>query len=248
MRAVVFFVNSSAKESITVFDTTLRDGEQTPGISFKFEQKIEIARQLSEIGVHTIEAGFPASSSGEFETVKAISALGLDSHICGLARMKREDVDACISAGVDMVHVFIPTSDVQRIHTINKSREDVLSITDEIVRYVREHCDLCMFSAMDATRTDWDYLMEVLRTAAGAGATIVNIPDTVGVITPSAMKVLIARIADEVPCPIDVHCHNDFGLAVANTIAAVESGASQYRSRSTASASGRATPISRRPS
>jgi 2-isopropylmalate synthase len=214
---------------VTVFDTTLRDGEQTPGIAFKSGQKLEIARQLSEIGVHVIEAGFPASSAAEKETVKAIVDLGLSSKICGLSRSKREDVDAALDCSVDMVHVFIPTSDVQRVHTIKKSREEVLEITDEIVRYVRDHVDLCMFSAMDATRTDWDYLIEVFRTAANAGATIINVPDTVGVITPSAMKILIARIAKDVDCPIDVHCHNDFGLAVANTVAAVESGASQVQ-------------------
>ncbi|MDD1718252.1 MAG: 2-isopropylmalate synthase [Methanoregulaceae archaeon] len=214
---------------MTVFDTTLRDGEQTPGISFKFEQKLEIARQLSAIGVRVIEAGFPASSEAEHDTVKAIADLGLEARVCGLARSRREDVDACLSCGVDMVHVFIPTSDVQRIHTIGKSREEVRAITADIIGYVREHLGSCMFSAMDATRTEWDYLIQVLQTASEAGATIVNVPDTVGVITPSAMKRLIARIADEVPCPIDVHCHNDFGLAVANTIAAVESGASQVQ-------------------
>jgi len=229
MRAVVFFVDSRAKQEITVFDTTLRDGEQTPGISFKFDQKIEIARQLSAIGVHVIEAGFPASSDAEQETVRTIAALGLESYICGLARSRKEDVDACLDCDVDMVHVFIPTSDVQRIHTINKTREEVLEITAGIIAYVREHCDRCMFSAMDATRTDWDYLVQVCKVASDAGATIINIPDTVGVISPSGMKVLIAKIASEVDCPLDVHCHNDFGLAVANTIAGVESGASQVQ-------------------
>jgi 2-isopropylmalate synthase len=130
---------------------------------------------------------------------------------------------------VDMVHVFIPTSDVQRLNTINKTREEVIEITTEIIGYVRDHCSLCMFSAMDATRTDWDYLLRVFRTATDAGATILNVPDTVGVITPSAMKVLITRIVKEVDNLIDVHCHNDFGLAVANTITAVESGASQVQ-------------------
>lgn len=214
---------------MTVFDTTLRDGEQTPGIAFTFEQKLEIARQLSEIGVHLIEAGFPASSKAEKETVAAIEKLGLDAKICGLARMTKADVDTCLDCDVDMVHVFIPTSDIQRIHTINKSRDEVLAISEEIIRYVREHIDLCMFSAMDATRTDWDYLIKVFQTATDAGATIINVPDTVGVISPSAMKQLIRRIARDVACPIDVHCHNDFGLAVANTIAAVESGASQVQ-------------------
>jgi 2-isopropylmalate synthase len=214
---------------VTVFDTTLRDGEQTPGISFTFAQKLDIARQLAGIGVHAIEAGFPASSEGERETVKAIADLGLDSVICGLARSRKEDVDVCIDCGVDMVHVFIPTSEVQRVHTIKKTPEEVLDITREIVSYVRDHCDRCMFSAMDATRTGTEYLIEVFQAAAEAGATIINVPDTVGVYTPTAMKQLIGRIVAEVDCPVDVHCHNDFGLAVANTVTAVEAGASQVQ-------------------
>jgi 2-isopropylmalate synthase len=229
LRGIAFFTDSHSRGEVTVFDTTLRDGEQTPGIAFTFEQKLEIARQLSDIGVHSIEAGFPASSKAEKETVAAIKKLGLEAKICGLARMTKADVDACLDGDVDIVHVFIPTSDIQRINTINKTREEVLSISTEIIHYVRDHVGLCMFSAMDATRTDWDYLMQVFQTAASAGATIINVPDTVGVISPSGMKTLITRIAREVDCPIDVHCHNDFGLAVANTIAAVEAGASQVQ-------------------
>jgi 2-isopropylmalate synthase len=229
LRGIVFFTDSHAHEEVTVFDTTLRDGEQTPGIAFTFEQKLEIAHQLSAIGVHVIEAGFPASSKAENETVTAIKKLGLEAKICGLARSVKADVDVCLDCDVDMVHVFIPTSDIQRINTINKSREEVLEITGDIIRYIREHTSQCMFSAMDATRTDWDYLIQVFRTAADAGATIINVPDTVGIISPSGMKTLVTRIASEVDCPIDVHCHNDFGLAVANTIAAVEAGASQVQ-------------------
>jgi 2-isopropylmalate synthase len=229
LRGIAFFTDSHAREEVTVFDTTLRDGEQTPGIAFVFEQKIEIARQLSAIGVHVIEAGFPASSTAEKETVTAIKKLGLGSKICGLARSTKADVDACFDCDVDMIHVFIPTSDIQRENTINKSRKEVLEITADIIGYVRKRSNLCMFSAMDATRTDWDYLIKVFQTAADAGATIINVPDTVGVISPSAMKSLITRINKEVRCPIDVHCHNDFGLAVANTIAAVEAGASQVQ-------------------
>jgi 2-isopropylmalate synthase len=229
LRGIAFFTDSHAPEEVTVFDTTLRDGEQTPGIAFTFEQKLEIARQLANIGVHVIEAGFPASSIAEKETVAAIKKLGLRANICGLARSVKADVDACLDCDVDMVHVFIPTSDIQRENTINKTREEVLEITDEIIRYVRGHINRCMFSPMDATRTDGDYLIEVCRTAANAGATIINIPDTVGVCSPSGMKTLISRIARSVDCPLDVHCHNDFGLAVANTIAAVESGASQVQ-------------------
>ncbi|MGA2104247.1 2-isopropylmalate synthase [Methanoregula sp.] len=229
MRGIVFFTDSRAHEDVTVFDTTLRDGEQTPGIAFTFEQKIEIARQLSAIGVHTIEAGFPASSTAEKETVAAIKKLGLETNICGLARSVKADVDACIDCDVDMIHVFIPTSDIQRENTINKTREQVLEITGEIIGYARDHVSRCMFSPMDATRTEPDYLVEVCRAAKKAGATIINIPDTVGVIAPSGMKALMTRLAKEVDCPLDVHCHNDFGLAVANTVAAVEAGASQVQ-------------------
>ena len=229
MRGIVFFTDSRAHEDVTVFDTTLRDGEQTPGIAFTFEQKIEIARQLSAIGVHTIEAGFPASSTAEKETVAAIKKLGLETNICGLARSVKADVDACIDCDVDMIHVFIPTSDIQRENTINKTREQVLEITGEIIGYARDHVSRCMFSPMDATRTEPDYLVEVCRAAKKAGATIINIPDTVGVIAPSGMKALMTRLAKEVDCPLEVHCHNDFGLAVANTVAAVEAGASQVQ-------------------
>ncbi|NYT04769.1 MAG: 2-isopropylmalate synthase [Methanomicrobiales archaeon] len=220
---------SNVPRSVTVFDTTLRDGEQTPGVSFTLDQKIAIATQLSEIGVHVIEAGFPASSDAEFETVKTIADAGLHASICGLARSLTADVDRCIDCGVDMVHVFIPTSEVQRVHTIKKSHEEVLAITSSIVGYARERCDQVMFSAMDATRTEPEALLEVFRTAVGAGATIINVPDTVGVSTPSRMSALIRMIRDAVDCRIDVHCHNDFGLAVGNTTSAVEAGASQVQ-------------------
>lgn len=214
---------------ITVFDTTLRDGEQTPGVSFSTEQKYSIAAQLSALGVHTIEAGFPASSAGERESVRAIAAMDLDAEICGLARALKSDVDACLDCDVDLVHVFIPTSDIQRVHTIKKTREEVLASTSAIVGYVREHHDQCMFSAMDATRTEPAYLLEVCRAAAAAGATIINLPDTVGIASPSMMATMVSGIAQKVDAMIDVHCHNDFGLAVANTITAVEAGAQQVQ-------------------
>jgi 2-isopropylmalate synthase len=229
LRGIAFFTESNTRDEVTIFDTTLRDGEQTPGIAFTFEQKLEIARQLSDIGVHIIEAGFPASSKAEKETVAAIKKQNLKANICGLARSVKADVDACLDCNVDMVHVFIPTSDIQRENTIKKSQKEVLAITSDIIRYVRSHVDLCMFSPMDATRTVGDYLIEVCQAAADAGATIINIPDTVGVMSPSGMKALVGKIARNVDCPLDVHCHNDFGLAVANTIAAVEAGASQVQ-------------------
>lgn len=214
---------------MTVFDTTLRDGEQTPGVSFRQDHKFAIARQLSDCGVHAIEAGFPASSPGERESVRAIAAMDLEADVCGLARMLKSDVDVCLDANVDLVHVFIPTSDIQRVHTIRKSPEEVVATTREVVSYVREHVDSCMFSAMDATRTELPFLIEVARAAAEAGATIVNVPDTVGVYTPTKMLELFGALAPEVAAPLDVHCHNDFGLAVANTVAAVEGGAAQVQ-------------------
>lgn len=214
---------------MTVFDTTLRDGEQTPGVSFRQDHKFAIARQLSECGVHAIEAGFPASSPAERESVRAIASMGLEADVCGLARMLKSDVDACLDANVDLVHVFIPTSEIQRVHTIKKSPEEVVATTREVVGYVREHVDSCMFSAMDATRTELPFLIEVSRAAAEAGATIVNVPDTVGVYTPSKMLALFGALVPEVAAPLDVHCHNDFGLAVANTVAAVEAGAAQVQ-------------------
>ncbi|WOF17353.1 2-isopropylmalate synthase [Methanoplanus sp. FWC-SCC4] len=232
-RQVAFFTdnvkNSEAFRKVTVFDTTLRDGEQTPGVSFTLDQKIEIARHLSEIGVDVIEAGFPASSDVEFQTVRKIAGENTGAKICGLARSVKSDVDRCIDSGVDMVHVFIPTSEIQREHTIKKTHEEVLEIIREIVDYACSGCDQVMFSAMDATRTNPVELIEAYMAADEAGAAVINVPDTVGVFTPSMMKPLVSQIREKVRCKIDVHCHNDFGLAVANTIAAVEGGADQVQ-------------------
>ena len=155
--------------------------------------------------------------------------MGLEADICGLARMLKSDVDTCLDCEVDLVHVFIPTSEIQLVHTIKKTHQQVIETTREVVSYVREHVDKCMFSPMDATRTELPFLIDVSRAAAEAGATIVNVPDTVGVYSPTRMHELIGALAPEVPAPLDVHCHNDFGLAVANTIAAVEAGASQVQ-------------------
>ena len=221
--------SEDAPGKVSVFDTTLRDGEQTPGVSFTPEQKITIAQTLSEMGVHAIEAGFPASSEDEAESVRAIASLNLDSVVCGLSRALKSDVDTCIGCGVDMIHIFIPTSEVQRTHTIRKSHEEVLSITSEVVGYAHDHCDSVLFSAMDATRTPLGDLIEVYKAAAEAGASVINVPDTVGIATPASMKALITEIRGAVDCQIDVHCHNDFGMAVANTISAVEAGASQVQ-------------------
>ncbi|RLG22684.1 2-isopropylmalate synthase [Methanosarcinales archaeon] len=216
-------------KSVRIFDTTLRDGEQTPGISLGIGQKLQIAEQLDKLGVDVIEAGFPIASAGEKEAVSAIVKSGLNAEICGLSRVITQDIDACLDCDVDMVHTFVSTSDIQRIHTIKKSREEVYQLAVDAVQYIKDHGIICMFSAMDATRTDIDYLSRIHREVEQAGCDIINVPDTVGVMVPSAMYRLIREVRKSVALPIDVHCHNDYGLAVANSIAAVEAGASQVQ-------------------
>ncbi|MCD5425275.1 MAG: 2-isopropylmalate synthase [Methanosarcinaceae archaeon] len=218
------------KRHITVFDTTLRDGEQTPGVSLTTEQKLEIARQLDKLCVDSIEAGFPITSEGDKQSVKLIVNENLNLKVCGLARVVEKDIDACIDCGVDIIHTFIPTSDIQRIHTIKKEREEVLEMSQNAVDYIKSHGIECMFSAMDATRTDFDYLKEVYKTVVDVGCDIINVPDTVGIMAPSGIYNLINRLKKEIKgALIDVHCHNDFGLAVANNIMAIEAGAGQVQ-------------------
>ncbi|HEY9246523.1 MAG TPA: 2-isopropylmalate synthase [Candidatus Methanoperedens sp.] len=158
-----------------------------------------------------------------------IADAGLNVGICGLARVIKSDINTCLDCGVDMVHTFVSTSDVQRISTIKKSREEVYDMAIEAVEHIKDHGLKCMFSAMDATRTDIDYLLNIYKGVESAHCDIINVPDTVGVIVPSAMYKLVSEIAANIKIPIDVHCHNDFGLAVANSLAAVEAGASQVQ-------------------
>ena len=216
-------------KTVTIFDTTLRDGEQTPGVSLTSAQKLEIAHQLDKLGVDIIEAGFPISSEGDKESVKSISNAGLDAEVCGLARVLKKDIDACFESDVGLVHTFVPTSEVQRKYTIKKSQEEVIQLAVEAVQYIKDNGRKCMFSAMDATRTEPEYLIEVFKAVQEAGCDIINVPDTVGVMVPSAMYRQIEDIAAEIRIAIDVHCHNDFGLAVANSLMAVEAGASQVQ-------------------
>ncbi|NOY10607.1 MAG: 2-isopropylmalate synthase [Archaeoglobi archaeon] len=215
--------------TVKVFDTTLRDGEQTPGISFPLNYKIQIAKQLDKLGVDIIEAGFPAATQGEFDAVKEIASLGLDSKVCGLARLVKHDIDRAIQADVDMVHIFISTSKIQIEHTVKKSREEIVEMAVEGVEYIKSHGVECMFSAMDATRTEVEYLKTIYKAVEEAGVDIVNVPDTVGVATPFTMYELIRELREHLKVPIDVHCHNDFGLAVANTYAAVKAGADEVQ-------------------
>jgi len=216
-------------KKVKIFDTTLRDGEQTPGVSLTSDDKLAIARQLDKLGVDIIEAGFPISSKGEREAVARIARDGLNSTICGLSRVLKPDIDACLDCNVSMVHTFVSTSDIQIKYTMKKSKEEIVAMAVDAVEYIKEHGAGCLFSAMDATRTNVDYLVKVFRAVEKAGADIINIPDTVGVMIPQAMRNLTKEVYKAVKIPIDVHCHNDFGLAVANSLAAVEVGASEVQ-------------------
>ncbi|MEM2086829.1 MAG: 2-isopropylmalate synthase, partial [Archaeoglobaceae archaeon] len=214
---------------IRIFDTTLRDGEQMPGVSLPPVYKVQIAKALDRLGVDVIEAGFPAISKGEFDAVKEISALDLKAEVCGLARIVKEDIDSAINAGVDMVHVFTPTSRIQVEHTLKISREEIVKRSVECVEYVKAHGLKCMFSAMDATRTELDYLLQTYKAVEKAGVDIINVPDTVGVATPFKFYELVKKLKEELKVLIDVHCHNDFGLAVANSYSAVLAGADEVQ-------------------
>lgn len=215
--------------TIEIFDTTLRDGEQTPGISFTTEQKRTIARQLDALGVDIIEAGTPITSKEEKEVVQLICDEGLSAKICGLARVLAQDIDACVDCGVDMIHIFVPSSEIQREHTTKMSEEEVKEQAYKMTRYVKERGFMCMFSAMDATRTRLEFLIDLYKTAEEGGADILNVPDTVGISEPFAMYELVGEIYRAVKVPISIHCHNDFGLAVANSLAAVKAGASEVQ-------------------
>ena len=223
---------------VLIFDTTLRDGEQSPGASLNLEEKLAIAQQLARLGVDVIEAGFPFASSGDFAAVHRIAQqVGGENGptICGLARASRGDIKACADAVAPApkrrIHTFIATSDIHLEHKLRKSRKDVLSIVPDMVAYARSFVDDVEFSCEDAGRSDPEFLYEVIQAAIAAGASTVNIPDTVGYTTPSEFGSLIEGIDRHVPniddAVISVHGHNDLGLAVANFLEAVKSGARQ---------------------
>ncbi len=225
----------SRVEKILIFDTTLRDGEQSPGASLISEEKMEIARKLQVLGVDVIEAGFPFSSPGDFESVRRIAREITGPVIAGLARARREDIERCWEAVKESprprIHTFIGTSPVHREGILGKSREEILSMAVEAVKIARDLCEDVEFSAMDATRTEPDYLFEVVEKCIEAGAGTINIADTVGYATPEVFGALIRDIKANVPnideAVISVHCHNDLGLATANSVAAVVNGARQ---------------------
>jgi 2-isopropylmalate synthase len=215
---------------IRIFDTTLRDGEQTPGVSLTIEDKIEIAHQISSLGVDAIEAGFPASSEGEKKVVKEISSAGLKTEICALARATKTDIDTALECDVDTVHVFISSSQVQMKYALNMTPEQVLKAATDSIEYVKKHGAKCEFSPMDATRSEIPFLKQLCKAAEKAGMDRLNVPDTVGIMTPRTMNKLVEELKTSVTVPISVHCHDDFGMAVANSLAAVEAGAAQIHS------------------
>jgi isopropylmalate/homocitrate/citramalate synthase len=221
--------NLSLPEKAYFFDTTLRDGEQTPGIAFNLDEKIAIARALDELGVDVIEAGFPITSEGDFQSCKAIANLGLKSEAIGLARLTKADIDRVVETGMDSIHVFIATSDLHMEHKLKMTRPQVLDRITEYVTYAKKHFTEIEFSAEDATRSDLDFLIQANKLAVECGATRVNIPDTVGTVTPVAFGHIVKKNYEALPknIRIAVHCHNDFGLAVANSIAGFENGAGQ---------------------
>ena len=223
---------------VLIFDTTLRDGEQSPGASLNLEEKLAIAQQLARLGVDVIEAGFPFASPGDFTAVQRIAqVVGGDQGpiICGLARASKADIKACADAVApaprSRIHTFIATSDIHLEHKLRKSRADVLGIVPEMVGYARSLVEDVEFSCEDAGRSDPEFLYEVIEAAISAGATTINIPDTVGYTTPTEFGDLIAGINQNVPnindAVLSVHGHNDLGLAVANFLEAVKQGARQ---------------------
>src|SRR4051812_8395543 len=228
---------------VRIFDTTLRDGEQSPGATMTASEKLEVARALARLGVDVIEAGFPAASPDDLAAVRAIAAevgaagaAGREPPIiCALARAARPDIDAAWAgvrgAARPRIHTFLATSDLHLEHKLRMSRADVLTRVADMVAYARSLCDDVEFSAEDAGRSDPDFLHQVLDVAIRAGATTLNIPDTVGYTTPDEFGALIARIRAEVPgidgVVLSVHCHDDLGLATANTLAGLVAGARQ---------------------
>jgi len=210
---------------VRIFDTTLRDGEQSPGISLTPEQKLAIAKKLDELGVDAIEAGFPIVSDGERKAIKMITSANLSAEICGLARTNKKDIDTAIDVGLKYIHTFIATSDIHLQYKLKLSRDEVLVKAIEAVEYGKSHGLQVEFSAEDATRSDREFLKKVFGEVAKAGADRIDIPDTVGYSTPQYMAEITKDAVEVTKLPVSVHCHNDFGLAVANAISGIQAGA-----------------------
>jgi 2-isopropylmalate synthase len=220
-------------DRVYIFDTTLRDGEQSPGCSMTVPEKLRMAAKLVELGVDILEAGFPIASEGDSEAVDAISREYPWAHVAALARSNKPDIEAAIkslrNAKRPRIHTFLATSDIHLKYKLKKSRQQVLDDACAAVTLARQHCDDVEFSAEDATRTDLDYLEQVSRAVVAAGARTVNLPDTVGYSVPDEYAAMVARIVKALgdSAVVSVHCHDDLGLAAANSLAALHAGARQ---------------------
>src|SRR3954454_20651858 len=224
-------------DTVRIFDTTLRDGEQSPGATLSLPEKLEIARHLEAMGVDVIEAGFPISSQGDFESVAAIASEVTRSDVCGLARCAPQDIDrageAVKHAKRGRIHVFCATSKIHREHKLRKGKEEILKLAVKSIQQARQYTDDVEFSPEDASRTELDFLTEMVIAAVEAGATTINMPDTVGYATPTSYGEIFSHLIQKLPVIrerstiLSSHCHNDLGLAVANSLSAVENGARQ---------------------
>lgn len=219
--------NMNIADKIYIFDTTLRDGEQTPGVALTVDDKIQIAQKLNNLGVDKIEVGFPASSDGEIESARKIKAMDLESTLVGLARSLKKDIDAVIDSDLDYIHTFIGTSPLHRDYKLKKSKDQIIDSAVSAVEYAKDHGLTVEFSAEDATRTEKDFLFDVFSAVSDAKVDFIDVPDTVGVLTPKDTRLLIGDVVKTFNIPISVHFHNDFGLATANTLTAIECGANQ---------------------
>ncbi|MCK4300903.1 MAG: homoaconitate hydratase, partial [Planctomycetes bacterium] len=210
---------------IVIYDSTLRDGEQMPGVAFSLEQKVEIACLLDEIRVPQIEAGFPAVSEGEFNSIREIPALGLSADILALSRLIRRDIDTAVESGVDMALLFIATSDLHLKYKLKKSRECVMEMAVGAIEYCMERGIRASFSAEDSSRTDLGFLIDLFKAVEEVGVDRLGLTDTVGCASPEAITTLVHSVAAEVRTPLSLHLHDDFGMALPNAIAGVKSGA-----------------------
>ncbi|SFA96445.1 2-isopropylmalate synthase [Cohnella sp. OV330] len=228
-----FSAEPAAKKKIRIFDTTLRDGEQAPGASLRPEQKIVIARQLARLGVDTIEPGFAVSSPGEFEAIRQISRELQQTEICGFARCVRGDIDAAVAATADAafrrLHLFISSSQIHLDYQLRKTQDEVVNQVREMIAYGKQFVDALEFSPMDASRSDREFLYRIIEAAIDEGATIINIPDTMGYALPDEFGPLFSAVRQHVrggeKVDYSAHCHNDLGMALANSLAAIRHGA-----------------------
>jgi isopropylmalate/homocitrate/citramalate synthase len=212
-------------QRVHIFDTTLRDGEQTAGVSLRIEDKLAIAEALSDLGVDVIEAGFPAVSAGELSAIKMIKDMGLRSKICVLSRCEERDIDLAAETSADWIHIFIATSELHMQYKLRLSPDQVLDRAVKMTEYAKSYGMTVHFSAEDATRSEPEFLMRVYRSVKESGADSIDIPDTVGIAIPPVMRELTKMAREATGLPVAVHCHDDLGLATANTLAGVEGGA-----------------------